>query len=193
MGKRSKGKSGRGSGGPGGRSDADRSALEHALSDVKPLDPASRKRVGRPPEPRAAAVRPPVGASGVGDKTLHVECESNGIITGSRASTHPSILHSLEDSRLEVEAECDLHGCTAKEAEREVLRFLREAQASKKRWVLVIVGKGLHSANGKATLRTTVANALSHRAPARYVLAFRTAPRHLGGAGALVVRLVDRL
>lgn len=138
-------------------------------------------------------MRPTVGASGVGDKTLHVECESNGIVTGSRASTHPSILHSLEDSRLEVEAECDLHGCTANEAEREVLRFLREAQASKKRWVLVIVGKGLHSANGKATLRTTVANALSHRAPARYVLAFRTAPRHLGGAGALVVRLVDRL
>ena len=177
----------------GGRSRTDREALDRAFADVKPLDPASRKRVTQPPEPKSAPVRNPATASGIGDKTLHVDCEDNGIVTGSRMSTHPSILESLEDSRLEVDAECDLHGFTAQEAERRVLRFVRESQADGKRWVLIIVGKGLHSPDGKATLRTSIANALGHRAPARYVLAFRTAPRHLGGGGALVARLVDRL
>lgn len=122
-----------------------------------------------------------------------MERESNGIVLGKRRSTHASILSALEDPTLEVQAECDLHGQTAREAEREVLRFVRECQQNGKRWVLIIVGKGLHSPGGKTTLQASVANALAKRAPARFVLAFRTAPRHLGGTGALVARLVDRI
>lgn len=98
----------------------------------------------------------------------------------------------LEDPNLEVEAECDLHGLSAREAEREVHRFVRTCQQRGKRWVLIIVGQGLHSPSGKGTLKSKVVEALSKQAAARFVLAFRTAPRHLGGAGALVTRLVDR-
>jgi len=124
---------------------------------------------------------------------LLVERESNGIILGRRRTTHSSIIASLEDPKLEVQAQCDLHGRTAAEAEREMHRFLRECQQNGKRWVLVIVGKGLHSPDGRGTLKAQMVDALSHRSPARLVLAFRTAPRHLGGTGALVVRLIDRL
>jgi DNA-nicking Smr family endonuclease len=124
---------------------------------------------------------------------LRVDREGNGIVFGKRRSTHSSILDALEDPRLEVDAECDLHGLTAKEAEREMHRFVQDSQRNAKRWVLIIVGKGLHSPGGKATLKTKMVEALSSRAPARFVLAFRTAPRHLGGTGALVARLVDRL
>lgn len=159
---------------------------------MKPLDPGSKKRVVPSPGIRSA---PP--ASGTTPQRpaepLLLEREANGIVSGKRSSTHASILDALEDPRLEVQAECDLHGLTAREAEREVLRFVREAQRKGRRWVLIIVGKGLHSPGGKATLKSSVADALSKRAPARFVLAFRTAPRHLGGTGALVARLVDRL
>jgi len=126
-------------------------------------------------------------------ESLVLEREANGIVLGKRSSTHASILDALEDPKLEVQAECDLHGQTVREAERQVLRFVREAQRNGRRWVLIIVGKGLHSPSGKATLKSSVADALSKRAPARFVLAFRTAPRHLGGTGAFVARLVDRL
>jgi DNA-nicking Smr family endonuclease len=122
-----------------------------------------------------------------------VEREGSGIVLGKRPSTHSSILDALEDPRLEVEAECDLHGHTVREAEREVHRFVRGCQQNGKRWVLIIVGKGLHSPDGKGTLKGNIVEALSKRAPARFVLAFRSAPRHLGGTGALVARLVDRL
>jgi len=122
---------------------------------------------------------------------LKVERESNGIVSGKRASTHASILDALEDPRLEVEAECDLHGHTVREAEREMHRFVRDCQQNGKRWVLIIVGKGLHSPGGKGTLKSQMVEALSQRASSRFVLAFRTAPRHLGGTGALVARLLD--
>jgi len=124
---------------------------------------------------------------------LKVDREGNGIVLGKRGSAHSSILDALEDPRLEVEAECDLHGHTVREAEREMHRFVRDCQQDGKRWVLIIVGKGLHSPDGKGTLKAQMVEALSKRAPSRFVLAFRTAPRHLGGTGAVVARLVDRL
>ncbi|MDH3654785.1 MAG: Smr/MutS family protein [Myxococcales bacterium] len=193
---RSRGKGGKGGdrkGPVGGRSEADLAALERALSDVKPLNPASKKRVMPAPGSGSAARPSSRGTPIRPTESLILEREANGIILGKRSSTHPSILDALEDPKLEVQAECDLHGQTAREAERQVLRFVREAQRSGRRWVLIIVGKGLHSPGGKATLKSSVAEALSKRAPARFVLAFRTAPRHLGGTGALVARLVDRL
>ena len=185
------GKGGR-KGGPKGPSTADREALQRAFADVKPLSGESRKRVMPPAESPAA--RPPAIRRGPQqpNEPLTVEREGNGIVLGRRRSAHSSIIDALEDPKLEVEAECDLHGHTAREAEREVHRFVRKSQQTGKRWVLIIVGKGLHSPGGKGTLKDHMVDTLSKRGPSRFILAFRTAPRHLGGTGALVARLVDR-
>jgi len=193
---RSGDKGGKGGGranGAGGTSNPDREALERAFADVKPLGGATKKRV----LPAAESPRTPARAAGRApsrpSEALRVEREGNGIVLGKRESTHSSILDALEDPTLEVEAECDLHGHTVREAEREVHRFVRDCQQKGKRWVLIIVGKGLHSPDGKGTLKASIVEALSKRAPSRFILAFRTAPRHLGGTGALTARLVDRL
>ena len=172
--------------------DADRTALREAFAGVKPLGSKSPKRVMPAPEAKPTPARRRTPGMGGPAEPLIVDREGNGIITGRRASTHASILDSLEDPRLEVEAECDLHGLTAREAEREAFRFVQQCQRSGKRWVRIIVGKGLHSPDGKATLKDHIVGALSRRAPARFVLAFRTAPQRLGGTGALTVRLTDR-
>lgn len=174
-------------------STAERDALQRAFADVKPLDPNSRKRVTQPPEPPPARSGSPGQAPHKPIEPLQIDREGNGIVFAKRRSTHSSILDALEDPQLEVDAECDLHGLTSREAERQMHRFVQDCQKNAKRWVLIIVGKGLHSPGGKATLKTNMVDALSSRAPARFVLAFRTAPRHLGGTGALVARLVDRL
>lgn len=178
--------------GGGGHSNADEEALQQAFSGVKPLDRASRKRVmPKAVDHPARRSRAPVTQAPT--EPLILERESDGTVLGRRSNAHRSITDALENPRLEVEAECDLHGMTATEADREVLRFVRDHQERGDRWVLIIVGKGLHSPGGKGTLREHVVGTLSGRAPARYVLAFRTAPGRLGGAGALTVRLVDRL
>ena len=190
------GKGGKGGGSKGGdlgASSGDREALERAFADVKPLGENTRKRVMPPAEDPRASARAAGKAPPRPVEPLRVEREGSGIVLGKRGSTHSSILDALEDPRLEVEAECDLHGRTAREAEREVHRFVRDCQRNGNRWVLIIVGKGLHSPDGKGTLKGSIVEALSTRAPARFVLAFRTAPRHLGGTGALVARLVDRI
>jgi len=187
------GKGGRPKGSSAGASRSDREALERAFADVKPLGENTRKRVMPPAENPRASARGARTASSRPVESLRVEREGSGIVLGRRRSTHSSILDALEDPRLEIEAECDLHGRTAREAEREVQRFVRDCQRNGNRWVLIIVGKGLHSPDGKGTLQASIVEALSKRAPARFVLAFRTAPRHLGGTGALVARLVDRL
>ena len=165
--------------------DPDRSALERAFADVQPLRTRSPRRVIRAPESTLAD-------TSAEPETLQVERGANGIITGRRPSAHASILHALEDPRLEVEAEVDLHGLTSREAGREVRRFVRECQTRGKRSVCVIVGKGLHSPGGKGTLRDHVVSVLSRGPASRFILGFRTAPQHLGGSGALVVRLADR-
>jgi DNA-nicking Smr family endonuclease len=193
---RSGGKGGKGGGqggGPDGTSKTDRDALQRAFADVKPLGAKAKKRVMPAPESAPAPGRAPGRTPPRPIEPLKVEREGSGIVLGKRPSTHSSILDALEDPRLEVEAECDLHGHTVREAEREVHRFVRGCQQNGKRWVLIIVGKGLHSPDGKGTLKGNIVEALSKRAPARFVLAFRSAPRHLGGIGALVARLVDRL
>lgn len=175
-------------GGKRGKRDAappDRDALREAFAGVKPLRDKSPRRVQKPADTAPARPSRPLGD----EEALEVERESNGIVWGKRAGVHRSIVDALEDPRLEVEARCDLHGLTAREAEREVHRFVRRCQQTGKHWVLIIVGKGLHSPRGKATLADHVIEALSKGATARFVAAFHTAPRRLGGHGALVVRL----
>lgn len=175
-----------------GKKGAKRGSFKDAFGEVKPVRGKSAKRVMPAPEP---VQRVPRSGSTRGRPTepLTVERESNGIISARRPNTHRSILDSLEDPFQEVDAECDLHGFKAREAEREALRFVESSQRAGLRWVRIIVGKGLHSKGGRGTLRDHIVGALSQRAAARYVLAFRTAPQRLGGTGALTVRLVDRL
>lgn len=174
------------------RADADRDALRKAFSDVKPLGGRSKKRAMPSNEERPSRSRP-IRTKGSPAESLQVERDSDGSVLGRRKETHPSIIDALADPRLEIEAECDLHGMTKTEADREVLRFVRHHQRRGRRWVLIIVGKGLHSPGGEATLKEHIVGTLSRRAAARYVLAFGTAPRRHGGAGAFAVRLVDRL
>ncbi|MEM7136433.1 MAG: Smr/MutS family protein [Myxococcota bacterium] len=170
----------------------DRDALREAFAGVRPLDTKSNKRV-MPADPRPRTARQAERQRESRPDTLRLERHLDGSVTGQRAGTHSSILERLEDPGLEVDAECDLHRMTTSEADREVARFVRECQAAGDRWVLIIVGKGLHSPGGRATLREHIPVTLADRAPAAYVLAFRTAPRSLGGGGALTVRLRDRL
>ncbi len=174
---------------PRGQTDED--AVRDAYAGVKPIRGAKPRRAATVPDTTGRGAK--TTRTRVPIEPLRVERESNGIVLGRRAGVHASIVDMLEDPRLEVQAQYDLHGLTAREAERETHLFVRNQQKAGNRWVLLIVGKGLHSPAGQGTLKNHIIGALSERAIARFVLAFRTAPRHLGGTGAIVVRLVDRL
>lgn len=94
----------------------------------------------------------------------------------------------MRRGQLPIEARLDLHGHTQVEAHRALDGFLAAAQASGKRCVLVVTGRGLAKQDG-GVLRRAVPRWLNQPPNRARILAFdRAQPRH-GGAGALYVLL----
>jgi DNA-nicking Smr family endonuclease len=90
-----------------------------------------------------------------------------------------------DDADLPPQAELDLHGLSAPEAEAALAAFVREARASGLSKVLLIHGKGNHSP-GPPVLEGVVRSFLE-RCP--HTGAFGKADRRRGGRGATWVRI----
>jgi DNA-nicking Smr family endonuclease len=86
-----------------------------------------------------------------------------------------------------IDARLDLHGLTQSEAHGDLLRFLRNAQASDARLVLVITGKGRGPEPG--VLRRQVPQWLGLPEFRAFVIGFEDAHATHGGEGALYVRV----
>ena len=91
-----------------------------------------------------------------------------------------------------IDARLDLHGCTQSEAHAALLQFLRRAQGSGARYVLVITGKGRAGSDGfreAGVLKRQVPQWLAMPEFRGYVVGFDDASAGHGGEGALYVRL----
>ena len=98
----------------------------------------------------------------------------------------PRRMKQLERGQLIPEDEFDLHGLTVDEAKVKTLFFLQNAIYQGFCTVLLITGRGLHSA-GSPVLRSKMENFLSEKT--EQVVEWGVAPRRYGGEGALVVFL----
>lgn len=96
-------------------------------------------------------------------------------------------LRQLKRGVISIDYQLDLHGLTRDEALGELSRFLRTARLKGQTAVLVITGKGNHSAT-EPVLQQAVAGWLRD-AGRELVLEFSPAPRELGGSGAFVIFL----
>jgi DNA-nicking Smr family endonuclease len=101
-----------------------------------------------------------------------------------------------------VEARIDLHGMRQSEAHAALRRFLFDAYAKGRRWVLVITGKGAPARSGRApeeaeygreeergVLRRNVPRWLAEPELRAIVVGFTPAAVRHGGEGALYVQL----
>jgi DNA-nicking Smr family endonuclease len=177
---------------------ADRAAFQQAFAGVRPLEGAPKGRGVPAPRAAAAAVDAREDAARLrldqlvaGAVRFDVRYEDDGSLIGTRRGAHPSHLRGLEGG-VAPQATLDLHGRLGDDAAREVGRFVREAFDAGDRTLIIIHGKGLHSAGERGVLGDRVVAALTRGGAAPLVLAFRTAPTRLGGLGALVVRLGQR-
>jgi len=96
-------------------------------------------------------------------------------------------LRQVKRGVVSVSHQLDLHGLTREEALNALPGFLLSAQKKGQKAVLVITGKGLHSAE-EPVLHQAVASWLRDAGRAT-VLEFAPAPREMGGSGAYVVFL----
>ena len=96
-------------------------------------------------------------------------------------------LRQVKRGVVSVEYQLDLHGLRREEALAALPRFLKSALQKGQKAVLVITGKGNHSAE-EPVLQQAVASWL-REGGRELVLEFAPAPREMGGGGAFVVFL----
>jgi len=99
----------------------------------------------------------------------------------------PRRMKLVRQGRLLPEAEVDLHGLGRDEALERVRAFLRDAVQQGLRTVLIVTGRGKHSA-GRALLRQQT-EAYLRQGGRAWVSEWGRAPGRYGGLGALVVFL----
>jgi DNA-nicking Smr family endonuclease len=143
--------------------------------------------------PLAPKKRPPAPPSPV----VVVEPEPRPRPVPAALSLDRQTARQLEKGRLAVEARLDLHGLRQRDAHAQLRTFLKSAQARGQRHVLVITGKGAPQSESKSfyaeeergMLKQSVPRWLAQPELAALVVSFSSAPRRLGGEGALYVRL----
>lgn len=128
-----------------------------------------------------------------GGMKFDVSRDEDGRVQAVRSGKDASVLRELRARDARADATIDLHGMVAQQAEQELARFVREEYKKGMRKLLVVHGKGLHSEGGIGVLGDRAVHVLTHGGAAPLVHALVTAHDALGGRGALMVKLVERL
>jgi DNA-nicking Smr family endonuclease len=168
--------------------------LGELVGPVVPLKPAAKRvapLVTRRAPPKVAPEPSSRWHGGRAAPSFDVQ-DDGSHIEGVRADENTA-LRDLARGHLPIVATFDLHGFTSDEAERKLQRFLERQQGPRRRAVLVVHGRGSHSAGGRGVLRDQIATWLSGPPFADMVLCFATARPRDGGGGALYVLLAPRV
>ena len=159
----------------------DRTALDQAMADVKPLADRDKRRAPPAPEQR----RPPPSP----EQPVRFEVDQLGERLEGRA---PGIdrkhLRRLRAGRVPTDARVDLHGLEVSAAERALRDALLRCFEAGERCLLVVHGRGLHSREGPA-LKNALVGWLEAPPVGPLVMAFATATAEDGGPGASYVLL----
>jgi len=115
--------------------------------------------------------------------------DSTEFIEGASPGTDRNLLRALRRGDFSLQGQLDLHGMTQAEAKAAVERFLTDSRRAKKRCVLIVHGRGLHSQDQVPVLKEQLKVWLSQKRIGQMVLAFATARPQDGGAGAVYVLL----
>ncbi len=176
--------------------------FQAAMSGVKPL--ARRKGgerylpvkipQGRPPAP-AEEKEDAETLSKLTDLVQHGTgfniMDTAEYVEGTGYNVHPEVARYLHGGNYSIQAHVDLHALVVQDAREVFEKFLRWAVTTGKRGVLIIHGRGLSSAAGPI-LKTKVVEWLTLGPWRRWVVAYSSARRCDGGAGATYVLLRTR-
>ena len=115
--------------------------------------------------------------------------DSSEFIEGASPGTDRNLLRALRRGDFSLQGRLDLHGMTQAEAKEAVERFLTDSRRAKRRCVLIVHGRGLHSKDQVPVLKEQLKGWLSQKRIGAMVLAFATAKPQDGGTGAVYVLL----
>lgn len=114
------------------------------------------------------------------------EVKTEDFLSYAREGVQHRVMAQLRRGEIAVGLELDLHGLTVDHARACLREFLAECRQRRIRCARIIHGKGRGSSTRQPVLKCKINYWLRLR---RDVLAFCSAPRHAGGAGAVHVLL----
>lgn len=97
-------------------------------------------------------------------------------------------MKQLKQGKLVPESSLDLHGLTRTDVAEKLQSFLQNADRHGWQTLLVVTGRGLHSADGEPVLRSEMERYLAAEGR-KWVAEWSRAPKQYGGDGALVLFL----
>lgn len=165
--------------------DEDRRLFERELAGVRRLPPGPERVVRTPPVP---ASRPRSDRAPQPRSRLVVERQGN-LMRGAAFGVSRETLRELARGEFTPEATCDLHGLRAEPARLRLRAFIAESSVRRRRAVLVICGRGLHSGPDGPVLLDVAREVLTQSPTREHVQAFASAAAAQGGEGALMVLL----
>lgn len=107
---------------------------------------------------------------------------------GTGIHVNPSVLKQLHDGFFSIQAHVDLHGLNSVDAWEVFSQFLTDSISNNLRALLIVHGRGL-SSRDRPVLKTKVYQWLTSGPWRKWILAFSSARRCDGGAGATYVLL----
>ncbi|MDD3021423.1 MAG: Smr/MutS family protein [Alphaproteobacteria bacterium] len=121
---------------------------------------------------------------------LHIPSEDTSSSQSSR-QIDKKLKERFEKGDLVIDGRIDLHGLSEALAQRQFSQFIAAHIHSGARCLLVITGKGRDPLTGQAggILQRSLPRWIDLPAFAPHILSCKTAPRHLGGAGAFLILL----
>ena len=96
---------------------------------------------------------------------------------------------NFNKNKFEPNISLDLHGYTLYSAKLSLQKFISNCYEKNIRNILIITGKGQ---NNSGALKEEVPKWLTDKFFNKYIISFVLAPRHLGGEGALLVRIKNK-
>jgi DNA-nicking Smr family endonuclease len=120
-------------------------------------------------------------------KQIPVVIQTKPEMKPRRVKYELSPLESRHLKNIIIDARLDLHGYKLDQAEVALSRFMTTSQQVNRRWVLIISGKGLHSAEGRGTLKKFVQEWFHQNT--HLVTGFSESKPQDGGAGAFYVKV----
>jgi len=117
--------------------------------------------------------------------------ETPEYIEGTGYNVHPEIARRLHQGDFSIQVFVDLHGLIVEEAKEVFEKFLKWAVTTGKRGVLIVHGRGLSSPS-EPVLKNKVIEWLTRGPWRKWVIAYSSARRCDGGAGATYVLLRQR-
>jgi len=169
-------------------SSEDEDFFTQAMREVQPIAKAQKTKTSKPSQ-KIIPRRPKTQISHATSSLSNIpkpKLDEPWILRADGVS--PDILKKLANGQPAIFQEIDLHGMTCNDALKSLEESIQLTLQSKQRVICAIHGRGLHSKEGQAVVKSSVYEWLAHGPMSGHILAVMPTPHTAGGSCLILLR-----